>query len=201
MCGICTMAYPSYTPCPVGYSLIHREELLLIKLDTSAVSPPYSGKVLFLMSMTVSCKEKRDLGDRRRWLRLQLCLAAMLSPRLWLSWSWGKCQASQGPHPKGGLCPGGYHSLPYNSLTQLYSWGFILSNFSPFIPRPDSCLQGIRRPRGLPIPGGVCHLPAPGALSARTNLCLTPFQSLSRVKRIPMANNSICFKLILEGEK
>ena len=45
------MAYPSYTPYPGGYSLIHREELLLIKLDTSAVSPPYSGKVLFLMSI------------------------------------------------------------------------------------------------------------------------------------------------------
>ena len=48
----------------------------------------------------MSCKEKRDLGDRRWWLRLQLRLVAMLSPRLWLSWSWGKCQASQGPIPK-----------------------------------------------------------------------------------------------------
>ena len=161
MCGICTMAYPHYTPCPVGYSSIHREELLLIKPDTSAASPPYSGKVLFLMSMTMSCKEKRDLGDWRRWPRLQLRLVALLPPRLWLSWSWGKCQASRGPHPKVGLCPGGYHSLPYYSLTQFYSWGFVLNNFSPFIPRPGSCLQGIWRPRGLPIPGGGLSPPSP----------------------------------------
>lgn len=131
------------------------------KTRHSAASPPYSGKVLFLMSMTMSCKEKRDLGDRRWWLRLQLRLVAMLSPRLWLSWSWGKCQASQGPHPKVGLCPGGYHSLPYYSLTQFYSCGFVLNNFSPFIPRPGSCLQGIRRPRGLPIPGGGLSPPSP----------------------------------------
>ena len=140
MWHLCNGLPELHTRVSFGYSLIHREELLLIKPDTSAASLHYSGKVLFLMSMTVSSKEKRDLGDWRRWFHLEQCLMTVLSPRLWLSWSWGKCQAPGGPHPKGGLCPGGYHSLPYNSLTQFSSRGFVLSNCSPFIPRPGSCL-------------------------------------------------------------
>lgn len=190
MCGICTITYPSYTPCPVGYSLIHRRAFINKTRHFCCLSP-YSGKVLFLMSMTVSCEERRDLGDRRGGSSIYSCAWRLCFLPGCGSAGLGKVPGFPGAPSQRGLCPGGYHSLPYNSLTQLYSWGFILSNFSPFIPRAWLLPSGHPEFSRSSYPWRVCHLPAPGALSARTNLCLTPFQSLSRVGCL--ANNSILF--------